>query len=111
MASRLEFRLLRVKCQDETGGTNFGSDDIAVGGVAVNPDGSTAKIGEFKIGEFDKGESKPVDRRLALFDLRNGGGFPKAFAVTLVLAEKDHGGLTKLLDRLPKQISDHVIES
>jgi hypothetical protein len=110
MASKLQFRLRSVKCLDETTSVNIGSDEIAIAGVAINPDATTGKIPQLKVGTFDKGKVRTFNppRPFATFNLKNGAGFPKAFAVTLLLAEKDQGGLAKVVDRLPKQITDAV---
>jgi hypothetical protein len=87
-------------------GSEAGSDDIALSGLTVDPAGSTGKIPEFKVGVFDDGKVKHFSppRRLALFDLRSGNGFPKSYVVTVVLAEKDHGGLSKLVNGLQGKV-------
>ena len=107
--TKLEFRLHKVVCMDEMNGlfgSEAGSDDIALSGLMVDAGGTTSKIPAFKIGVFDDKTKKIFSppRRLAVFDLRAGNGFPKSYAVTLVLAEKDHGGLSKLVDGLKGKV-------
>jgi hypothetical protein len=77
----------------------------------VDAAGTTTKIPEFKLGTFDDKEKKVFTppRRLALFNLNAGKGFPKSHAVTLVLAEKDQGGtLSKVVAGLQDKVEDQV---
>jgi hypothetical protein len=113
----LEFRIHRVKCVDETGkdfnpfGDEFGSDEISLAGTSVDENGDTKKVSEFKVGNFDDGDVKSFSppRRFTFFNLREGTQFPKSYFVTLVLAEKDEGGLSDFVNKLLEKIKERVI--
>jgi len=112
---KLEFRIHKVKCVDETGKGRFGElgeDEISLGGTTVDESGDTKKVSEFKVGDFDDGDVKNFSppRRFTLFSLREGTAFPKSYFVTLVLAEKDlSGGLADFLGRLLEKVKERVI--
>jgi len=118
MANRkLELRLHKLVCVDETNAPGPihmepGSDEMALSGITVDASGRTGKIPEFRVGAFDDNEKKVFSppRRLATFDLPAAKGFPETFAATLVLAEKDHGGLSKLVDGLEGRVKGEIKE-
>jgi hypothetical protein len=112
---KLEFRIHKVKCADETDGllgTEFGEDDIRLGGTAVDESGDTHKIPAFKVGDFDDGDVKTYSpaKRFTSFNLHEGTTFPKSYCVTLVLAEKDWGGVGAFIDKLYEKVKAKVIE-
>ena len=102
----LALRIHSVKCLDETGeewrGGELGSDDIYLAGTIVDESGDTDKVPPFKVGDFDDGDIKRYapPRVFTTFDLREGTDWPKSYFVTLVLTEKDQGGLADYLNRL-----------
>lgn len=85
---KLEFRITKVICVDETGRPPFGelgNDEIYLSGIAVNaavvvvnaagePEGKTTKIPAFKVGDFDDGEVKNYSppKQFVLFNLTEG---------------------------------------
>ena len=113
--TKLEFRLHKVKCLDETGGRigeHFGNDEIDLGGDAVDETGDTHLIPKFRVGSnFDDGEQVAFSplRSFTTFDLTEGTAYPKAYFVTLVLAEADMGGLTEFLNNLVQKVREKVI--
>jgi len=113
MASKLEFRLHKVTCVDEMDGflgSEAGSDDIALTGLTIDAEAKTGQIPGFKVGVFDDGKVKPFNppRRLALFDLKRGAAFPKGYAVTLMLVEKDHGNMAKAVEKLEGKVKGQI---
>ena len=109
----LELRLHRVHCLEETGSGPFsdvGEDEIALSGTSVDESGDVKKISEFRVGDFDDGDVKTFSppRRFTFFNLREGTAFPKSYFVTLVLAEKDMGGLSDFVNRLLDKVRDRV---
>jgi len=114
---KIEFRIHRVRCVDETGkdfnpfGDEPGSDDIALSGTSVDETGDTKKVSQFKVDEFDDGDVKTFSppRRFTFFNLREGTEFPKSYFVTLVLAETDTGGLAEFVNKLVDKIKDRVV--
>ncbi|MCA1941143.1 MAG: hypothetical protein LDL26_09110 [Caenispirillum bisanense] len=106
----LKFRLHEVRCVDETNPEWPGSDEIAMGGVATDSKGATAKITEFMVGSgFDDGERKTYSppRVVHNFSL-DGLTYPADFLVTMALAEKDNGGLATFIQQLWDAIKNHV---
>jgi hypothetical protein len=114
---KLEFRIHRVKCVDETGkdfnpfGDEPGSDEISLAGTTVDESGDTKQVSQFKVGDFDDGDVKTFSppRRFTFFNLREGTEFPKSYFTTLVLAEKDQsGGLAEFVSKLFDKVKERV---
>jgi len=111
---KLELRLYRVRCIDETGdgwGGEWGKDEIDLGGVGVDETGDTHKVAAYRVGNFDDGNvvNYSPPRRFTMFDLREGTAWPKSYFVTLALAEIDMGGIADYLNRLVDKVRTEVI--
>lgn len=111
---KLELRLHHVKCIDETDGflgSHLGEDEIDLGGVAIAPTGATKKIAPFHVGDFDSGEVKNYaqPKQFTVFSLADGNSWPKAYVVTLALAEIDNGGFPDYLTKLYGKVKDWAI--
>ena len=113
-STKLALRIHKVRCDDETNPEWPGDDEIALGGSTVDETGDAKKVAEFMVGDsFDDGESKAYNppRTFTAFDLTEGAVWPKSYFVTLVLAEKDMGGLAGFLDQLLALVKAKVIEA
>lgn len=115
VTDKLGFFITRVKCIDETNPENFLwwnlHDEIALAGVSVDETGDTTKVSEkFIGGGFDDGDQKNYfpHWKYHWFNLREGQYWPKAYKVSLILAEKDHGGLSNFLNTLYTKIRNYV---
>ena len=113
----LTLKIDQIKCVEETGWDWTGSDEIDVGGSAINPIGATTKITAWSAGSFDSGSVKKYrpNKTMANFDLRAGGdSWPKSFLVTLAMAEIDGRGfdgfLKKLFEALEEKIKSKLKE-
>ncbi|MFL6230344.1 MAG: hypothetical protein ACJ741_16350, partial [Pyrinomonadaceae bacterium] len=112
--TKLELRIQRVKCVDETGSGPFGdigNDEIDLGGVGVDETGDTHAIAKFRVGSnFDSGEQVDFTppRSFTIFDLTEGTAFPKKYIVTLILSEADNGGLSTFINNLVQKVKDKV---
>jgi hypothetical protein len=100
--SEIRFRIREIFCEKDT--REAGKDEIVLGGVATADSGQATKIQwpalKFKKGDRLRAADLPDDGLFTTFSLE-GGFFPKAFQVTLVLAEKDLGkGVTNFLTAL-----------
>lgn len=111
--NKLELRVLKVACLDETDPEFLGDDEISMGGTTVDQSGITRKVSAFLVrDDFDTGESKVYSpaKRFTSFDLTAGGNtFPKAYFVTLVMAETDMGGLGDFLNALWNKTKGQVL--
>lgn len=108
----LSLRLRQVKCLDETGGTDVGSDEIMLGGATIDETGDTSKISPFMVhDDFDDGETETFipPKSLVTFNLLEGKTFPKYYNVTLVMTERDLGGTAALIEQLYRTIKDRVL--
>ncbi|WP_328496948.1 hypothetical protein OHS59_32705 [Streptomyces sp. NBC_00414] len=105
---RLELRIRRVKCLDQT--FEWGSDEIHLAGTGVDESGDCPQTGPFKVRRFEDGDVKEYDppRRFHWFGLDEGAGCPKSYFVTLVLAEADGGGLAEYVDTLLELVRKKV---
>ena len=119
VTDKLAFYITKVKCVDETnpekvwffGWRNWIHDEIAIAGVSVDEDGDTKKINEKYVGGgFDDGDTKYYSPhwRYHMFGLREGKGWPKSYFMTLLLAEKDCGGFSNVLNKVWSKIKDMV---
>jgi hypothetical protein len=110
---KLELRLHKVHCVDETGTwPEIGADEIWLGGTEVDEDGATRKIAPFKVRNFgDDGDTKTYvpPQRMTWFNLQEGKVFPKSYFMTFVLAEVDMGGLPEFIDKLWNVVKGKVI--
>lgn len=107
---KMGFWITQVKCVDETNPEWLGSDEIALAGVSIDEDGDSLKIPEKYIGGgFDDGNSKSYSNwRYHWFSLREGNIWPKTYAVSLILAEKDNGGLSTALNAVWEKVGPYV---
>jgi hypothetical protein len=113
VTNKMGFWITQVKCVDETNPEWLGSDEIALAGVTVDETGDTLKVPEkFIGGGFDDGNSKSYPNwRYHWFNLNEGSAWPKTYSVSLLLAEKDHGGLSKVLNTVWEKVRDKVKEA
>jgi hypothetical protein len=113
--NKLELRIHKVRCVDETNPEWPGDDEIAMGGTAVDETGDVHKIPQFTVrNDFDDGEQMlyAPPKRFTSFSLLEGGNkWPKSYFVTLVLAEKDMGGFADFLNKLLDAVKKRVIEA
>lgn len=114
VTDKLGFYITKVKCVDETNPEFWGSDEIALAGVSIDETGDTKTIGEKYIGGgFDDGDQKTYSPNWQYhwFNMREGSYWPKAYNVSLILAEKDNGGLSNALNTVYVKIRDKVKEA
>lgn len=111
---KLSLKIERVKCVDETNPEWPGSDEIALAGVSVDETGDTKKIPEQYIGGgFDDGDQKSYSpaKQYHLFSVREemvANQWPKQYVITLLLAEKDNGGLSDVLNAVWANVKQTV---
>jgi hypothetical protein len=107
----LSFNITLVKCSDETNPEWPGDDEITLAGLSIDETGESKKINPVVIGNsFDDGEQKVYNPhwQYHYFSLAEGQYWPKAYAVNLILAETDNGGLSEALDKIWAYIDDAV---
>lgn len=113
VTNKLELRIHKVKCLDETDPEFFNDDEISMGGTTIDQSGVTREVSAFLVrDDFDSGESKTYTppKRFASFDLTAGGTkFPKGYFATVVLAETDMGGFGAFLDMLWAKTKGQVL--
>jgi len=111
--NKLELRIHKVKCIDETGGwPEWGDDEIYLGGTTVDETGDTKKVSKFHVKDFAKdGDVKNYapPKQFTWFSLLGGTTWPKSYFVTLVLAEVDMGGLADFLNKLLEKVKEQVV--
>ncbi|HRC55067.1 MAG: hypothetical protein IPI49_14955 [Myxococcales bacterium] len=111
-SKRLGLRIHKVRCVDETNPEWGGDDEIALGGTTVDETGDVTKVAEFGVrNDFDDGEQKVYSppKEFVWFNLSEGTAWPKSYFVTLVLAEKDMGGLSDFLNKMLDKVKTEVI--
>jgi hypothetical protein len=115
LMNRLQFRIHKVKCVDETGSwwEGVGADEIDLGGTTADETGDVKKVPPFRVGSFDDNEAVvfPTPRIFSTFNLTEGTAWPKSYFVTLVLAEIDMGGLPSFISDLQGHVKTKVMEA
>jgi hypothetical protein len=111
--SSLDYRIERVKCLDETNPEWPGDDEIAMGGVVVNHQGGTAKVGQFTVDSgFDDNEVKVYTdpgKLFHRFDLTGTGAWPRTYSAVVMLAEKDGSGFADAISTVWSKVKDAVL--
>lgn len=114
----LDFRVDRVKAVEETDG--IGDDEIVMGGLQIDADGVTKKVGQWMVNEdFDTGDVVTYTgpgRQFSRFPLTATGGWPRSFVAVVMMAEEDSGGFAsavhaawaKVTDKVQKMIAEAV---
>lgn len=111
MNGGLKLQLHQVRCATPTS-WEWGKDEINMGGVTTDDHGNVAKINEFEVRhDFDTNVSQNYGppRILQTFSL-SGSEYPKTFAATLDLAEKDSNGFSEFLQKLYEAVKGHIAE-
>jgi hypothetical protein len=113
VTNKLELRIHRVKCLDETNPEFWGDDEIYLAGNTVDETGDVHRVAQFKVGDFDDRDVKTYTppRRFTWFSLNEGPTWPKRYATTLILTEKDWGGLADFLDKLYRKVREKIVEA
>ncbi len=113
-SKRLGLRIHKVRCVDETNPEWPGDDEIALGASTIDETGDVKQVAKFDVrNDFDDGEQKVYSppRELVWFDLSEGTVWPKSYFVSLVLAEKDMGGLVGFLSDLTTALRKEVVKA
>jgi hypothetical protein len=106
---KLKFGIHHVHCFEET--SEWGSDEIALGGIQTFPDGTSAVIEQFMANDdFDQGDTAAVDRVFASWNIDTGPGWPHVYSVMVAMAEKDNGGFWEFLHQLWDKVAPEVKE-
>ena len=110
---RVELRIRSVECIETT--REITRDDIYLAGIATDLcTGVSSLISPFKVGDFNARRRSTVTysppRRFASFTLKPPPADLQTYAVTLVLAEKDLGGLDKHLADLHTTMDRQLVE-
>jgi hypothetical protein len=115
-ATELRLNLIKVKCLDEMDAeiSDFGDDKIVMGGVGFDTTDQEQRVSQFTVGTFSHVGSSTTfggtPRRFVSFDLTRAGAWPRAFNVTMAMAEKDaDGGFIEFLHALWDAVGPEVI--
>lgn len=106
----IKFRVHEVKCVDETNPEWPGSDEIAMGGVFLDPEGNTSTQDEFRVRNgYDDGDVKRYNppRILESFNVTNSNDI-QTYSAVITLAEKDGGGFSGFLNDLYEAIKSEL---
>lgn len=108
MEKKVLLNLISLKCVNETGTTNWGSDEISLGGFAIDSKAKTTKITPFNVSsDFDNGEMVKYTphKNFTSFTLGTNLKKPVTFSAGFLLIERDNGGM----DTATKKIYDKVV--
>lgn len=114
ISKRLGLRIHKVRCVDETNPEWPGDDEIALAASTIDETGDVKQVAQFNVrDDFDDGEQKVYSppRELVWFDLSEGTVWPKSYFVSLVLAEKDMGGLVGFVSELTSALRKEVVKA
>lgn len=107
----IEFRILRSRCIEQSGGALEGNNEIAFGGTAIGASNVVHKVqlpfhleGVHTGGVFDL----PPERQVFFtFDIFK-DPFPRAYTVTILMSELDDGGFGDFLQSLWDKVGEFV---
>jgi hypothetical protein len=109
---KMRLFIRKVRCIEETSGLAEGSDEINMGGTAVDPLGNTSMVNQFQVSDdFDEGEVVDwgMGKVFTTWNLATAPeGFPYLYSAIIALAEKDDGGFYKFLHDLWDGVSKEV---
>lgn len=112
--TRLHLDVIRLVCVDETNGfmgSEWGSDEIELGGSIVSPDGTVIRIARRSMGSYDDGTRRTFNPPKSMSVVRTDANatYPKSFLAILVLNERDWGGFADFLDSLVNKIKSDAV--
>jgi Bacterial tandem repeat domain 1 len=102
IVNSITFYITEVRCIDETD-PEIGTDEIAMGGMAVDESGNTFKIDSFTVSNNFTEDDTPVvfyptpGKAFCSFDLTKATSWPKNYAAIVFLAEVNWGGFASAL--------------
>lgn len=107
--SRVELRLKRIYCYDETNPESPGDDEIGVGVVWLDPAGNTGRqnFGEQATGMTEK-KDRYFDLVLHAFDLTALPAWPQTCQMVVSFYESDGGGINDTLADIMNTVRDQV---
>lgn len=103
--------LISMKCKDETTGTDWGSDEISLGGFAIDSQAQVTKITPFNVSsDFDTGEMVKFNphKTFARFPLGTSIKKPVTFSAGFLLIERDNGGMDKATQKIYEKVAAEV---
>jgi hypothetical protein len=107
---KMRLFIRRVRCVEET--SEWGSDEINIGGSATTPNGTTSMINQFEVSDdFDEGELVDfgMNKVFATWNLVTApAGFPYVYGAVIAMAEKDDGGFYQFLKNLWAKVDSEV---
>lgn len=111
----LKIRIHRVICEDESDGflgSEWGEDEIGIGGVTVDETGDVHKVSPWTVGtHFEDHDSKTYNppKTFEAFDLSEGGNhWPKGYAASIYVSELDNGGFPGFISDVYNQVKVYV---
>ncbi len=109
----LLLQIKRVYCNDETGGwwaeTFGGTDEIDMGGVAINDRGQSQVIPAFRVGNFNDGTNRVYNPARTLHSFALDNTYPNFYTVFIGLTEKDYGNaFVSFLARLHSAVKSEL---
>jgi hypothetical protein len=111
---KISLQFVRVACLDETNGflgTEKGSDEISIGGAALDSDGNTSAIAPIDLGgQWDDDDVRDLVPATSVtgYSMRGGRTFPRALFVTLVLVERDGSGMQDIIDKIVAKVAEEA---
>ena len=113
--NELRFNILKLKCLDPVDFeiTDWAEDRINMGGMGADSLNQKIKVNEFFVNNFKNKELFKYNpkKRFLGFDLNTRGDWPRAYNVTVAIAEKDaSGGFLVFLNELWDNIDEIVVQ-
>lgn len=108
--STLTWHLNRVRCEEETGLTAWGSDHLYIGGTTIDPFGNVESGGVHDLtGGWDSGNELPFNTNLAVSNLSHGVGWPRTYFYVVAISVRGNDKLYELLDKVVEYARDYAV--
>jgi hypothetical protein len=107
--TKLRLKILDVRCFEET--DEWGSDEIAIGGVYTGPFGGSLPVDQTVVSEdFDEGEDVPMHLTFCEWGIDQNPDWPHYYGAIVMLCEKDDGGFWDMIHKLWDKVAPEVKE-
>lgn len=108
--STLTWHLNRVRCEEETGLTAWGSDHLYIGGTTIDPFGNVESGGVHDLtGVWNSGKELPFNTNLAVSNLSRGVGWPRTYYYIVAISVRGNDKLYEFLNKVVEYARDYAV--
>jgi hypothetical protein len=104
---KMRVKVIDVACIEDT--SEWGADEIAIGGMIIAPNGDSAPIDDSTVSDdVHSGDDVALHQTFATWNIDTKPDFPHIYGVVVALAERDDGGFWQWIHNLWDEVSPEV---